>query len=63
MADARLDLQGFQFDVSAEGCKQVVALCRRGSGGRLFQTGVLFQGFVINLDAPPFLIEFRLVVK
>jgi len=63
MTHAALDLQGFQFDVGTQGSKQVVTLGGRGSGWRLLQTGILLQGFVIDLDAPSFLIEFRELVE
>ncbi len=63
MTDAGLELQGFQFDVGTQTRKQVVALGGRGSGRRLLQTGSLLQRFVINLDAPSALIEFRRLVK
>ncbi len=63
MTHAGLELQGFQFDVRAQTGKQVVALGGRGSRWGLLQRGILLQRFVIDLDAPSSLIEFRCLVK
>lgn len=59
MAQLGLQLESFQFDVGAQTGKQMVALRRRGARRRFRQRGVLFQRFVIDLDAPPFLEELR----
>jgi hypothetical protein len=56
------ELQVFQLDVNTQ-AKKVVAWGGRRAGRGLPRRGVLFQRFVIKLDAPSFLIASRQMVK
>ena len=51
------DFELFQFDVGAQGGKEVIGLRRHRAGGRLGQRGVLLERLVILFDLPPSLVE------
>ena len=56
------ELQAFELEVSAQTGEEMVALGGLRAGRRFLQRRVLFERFVIDLDALPFFVERRDVV-
>ena len=54
-----LELEQFEFEERIDGCEERVALRPDGRGRRTGQPGVGFDGFMEDLDVPPFLVDCR----
>jgi hypothetical protein len=59
MVKLMLYLEQFKFEKRIDGREKVVALRPDGMGRRAGQPGVGFNGFVKDLDVPPFLVDCR----
>ena len=54
-----LELEQFEFEERIDGREKMVALRPDGMGRRTGQPGVGFDGFMEDLDVPPFLVDGR----
>ena len=59
MVELMLDLEQFKLEERIDGREKVVALGPDGMGRRAGQAGVRLDGFVEDLDVPPFLVDCR----